>query len=77
MGLQDKPYGGLVDGPIYRQTYESLIGISLLYDDDYAGFNLGAAVYHDDPGDYSSNEPTMDGTASLSYFLSTMQKRGK
>jgi hypothetical protein len=75
--LNDVPLGGLVDGPIYRHTYESLIGIYLRYDDDYAPFQFGAAVYHDDPGDYSSNEPTMDGTASLSFFLSTMQKRGK
>ena len=77
MGLNDQPYGGLVDGPIYKHLYESLIGIKLIYDDDYARFNLGEAVYHDDPGDYSSNEPTMDGTAALSYFLSTMQRRGK
>jgi len=76
MGMNDQPYGGLVDGPIYRHIYESLIGIYLMYEDDYAAFNFGEAVYHDDPGDYSSNEPTMDGTASLSYFLSTMQKRG-
>jgi len=75
--LKDQPLGGLVDGPIYSQIYQSQIGIYLMYDDDYAPFNFGAAVYHDDPGDYSSNEPTMDGTASLSYFLSTMQKRGK
>jgi peptidoglycan/xylan/chitin deacetylase (PgdA/CDA1 family) len=26
-------------------------------------------VYHDDYGDYSTNEPTMDGTASLIYLL--------
>jgi peptidoglycan/xylan/chitin deacetylase (PgdA/CDA1 family) len=26
--------------------------------------------------DYATNEPTMDGTASLSYYLSTMQQRG-
>jgi len=75
--LKDQPLGGLVDGPIYSHIYESQIGIYLMYDDDYAPFNFGAAVYHDDPGDYASNEPTMDGTASLSYFLSTMQKRGK
>ena len=75
--LNEVPVGGLVDGPIYKHIYESLIGIHLRYEDDYAPFQFGAAVYHDDPGDYSSNEPTMDGTASLSYFLSTMQKRGK
>jgi peptidoglycan/xylan/chitin deacetylase (PgdA/CDA1 family) len=27
-------------------------------------------------GDYSSNEPTMDGTASLSYYLSSLEKMG-
>jgi len=75
--LNDQPYGGLVDGPIYRTIFESLLGIHLVHKDEYAPFNFGAAVYHDDPGDYSSNEPTMDGTASLSYFLSTMQKRGR
>ncbi|MDR1090669.1 MAG: glycoside hydrolase family 9 protein [Prevotella sp.] len=73
----DVPYGGLVDGPIYKSIYESLRGIHLRYDDPYAPFQSGAAVYHDDPGDYSSNEPTMDGTASLSFYLSTMEKMGK
>lgn len=75
--IKDCPYGGLVDGPIYKTIYESLRGIHLKYDDPYAPFQFGAAVYHDDPGDYSSNEPTMDGTASLSFYLSTMEKTGK
>jgi len=75
--MNDIPYGGLVDGPIYKSIYESLRGIHLRYEDTYAPFQFGAAVYHDDPGDYSSNEPTMDGTASLSFYLSTMEKTGK
>ncbi|MDR2682341.1 MAG: glycoside hydrolase family 9 protein [Dysgonamonadaceae bacterium] len=75
--LHEVPIGGLIDGPIYKSIYESLLGIHLQYEDTYAPFQFGAAVYHDDPGDYSSNEPTMDGTASLSYFLSAMQKRGR
>ncbi|MDR2358168.1 MAG: glycoside hydrolase family 9 protein [Prevotellaceae bacterium] len=75
--MHDIPYGGLVDGPIYRSIYEGLRGIHLKYDDPYAAFQSGAAVYHDDPGDYSSNEPTMDGTASLSFYLSAMEKAGK
>jgi hypothetical protein len=75
--LHEVPVGGLIDGPIYKHIYEALLGIHLQYEDTYSPFQFGAAVYHDDPGDYSSNEPTMDGTASLSYFLSTMQKRGK
>jgi len=32
-------------------------------------------VYHDDYGDYSTNEPTMDGTASLIYLLASMEER--
>lgn len=75
--LNDIPYGGLVDGPIYKSIYESLRGIHLKYDDPYAPFQFGAAVYHDDPGDYSSNEPTMDGTASLSFYFSRMEREGR
>jgi endoglucanase len=30
-------------------------------------------VYHDDYGDYSTNEPTMDGTASLIYLLAAKE----
>lgn len=75
--LGDLTWGGLVDGPIYRTRFETLEGIRLHYEDDYAPFQHGAAVYHDDPGDYSSNEPTMDGTASLSFYLSSMEKEGR
>ncbi|MDR1780937.1 MAG: glycoside hydrolase family 9 protein [Tannerella sp.] len=71
------PVGGLVDGPVYRSIFDSLIGIRLNDADEYAAFQNGVAVYHDDIGDYSTNEPTMDGTASLSFYLSTMQKAGK
>jgi peptidoglycan/xylan/chitin deacetylase (PgdA/CDA1 family) len=75
--MKDITKGGLVDGPVYRSIYESLLGINLHYEDSYAPFQFGEAVYHDDPGDYSSNEPTMDGTASLSFYLSSMEKEGK
>lgn len=68
--------GGLVDGPIAAETNKSLIGITLLDPDEYATFNNGKAVYHDDIGDYSTNEPTMDGTASLSYYLAWLENQG-
>lgn len=61
--------GSLVDGPVYRSIFESLRGIRLLEDDEYAAFNTGHIVYHDDLGDYSTNEPIMDGTANLAYLL--------
>lgn len=54
--------GGLVDGPVYAhfqiaQRREHHRARSV-------GRVPGPAVYHDDVKDYSSNEPTMDGTAS-------------
>lgn len=55
--------GGLVDGPIYASIFKSLKGIHLTHDDAYAAFQNPYVVYHDDIGDYSTNEPTMDGTA--------------
>ena len=61
--------GGLVDGPVYTNIYKGLIGIKLSEADEYADFQSDLAVYHDDYGDYSTNEPTMDGTASLVYLL--------
>jgi endoglucanase len=38
---------------------------------------MGKAVYHDDIGDYSTNEPTMDGTASLSFYFAFLENEGK
>jgi peptidoglycan/xylan/chitin deacetylase (PgdA/CDA1 family) len=66
-------YGGLVDGPVYTAIYKNLIGISLHDSDEYAQFQSDLSVYHDDYGDYSSNEPTMDGTASLVYLLAAKE----
>ena len=71
--LKETTTGGLVDGPVYAHIYKSLIGITLHDADEYADFQNGKAVYHDDMGDYSTNEPTMDGTASLSYLLSSLE----
>ena len=64
--------GGLLDGPVYRSIYQNLRGIRLVNPDEYARFNTGFIVYHDDIGDYSTNEPIMDGTASMVYLLSAL-----
>jgi hypothetical protein len=64
--------GGLVDGPVYRSIFANLRGIALRHDDVYSVFNSGFIVYHDDMGDYSTNEPIMDGTASLIYLMSAL-----
>jgi peptidoglycan/xylan/chitin deacetylase (PgdA/CDA1 family) len=69
--------GGLVDGPVYGKIFKNLLGITLYGGDEYSEFQSDLVVYHDDYGDYSTNEPTMDGTASLSFYLSSLQKEGK
>jgi len=69
--------GGLVDGPVYGSIYKNLIGIKLYQPDEYETFQSDLAVYHDDYGDYSTNEPTMDGTASLIYLLAAKEAEGK
>ena len=56
--------GGLVDGPVYGRIFRSLKGVSITEPDPLADFQDERAVYHDDIKDYSTNEPTMDGTAS-------------
>jgi hypothetical protein len=67
--------GGLVDGPVYASIYSNLKGIRLMRPDAYAAFNTGRIVYHDDWGDYSTNEYIMDGTASLAYLLASVAHR--
>jgi len=56
--------GGLVDGPVYRRVFQTLKGVTIREPDPLAAFQDQRAVYHDDISDYSTNEPTMDGTAS-------------
>ena len=61
--LKNQVPGGLVDGPIAASTYNNLRGLRLNQPDEFADFQTAEVVYHDDVGDYSTNEPTMDGTA--------------
>ena len=70
------PEGGLVDGPVFTTIFKGLRGVGLLRPDEYKDFQNGKVVYHDDIGDYSTNEPTMDGTASLSFILSSLESDG-
>lgn len=68
--------GGIVDGPVYTSIFKGLRGVRLEHGEDYARFQPELMVYHDDTYDYATNEPTMDGTACLTYYLSAMQKEG-
>ncbi|MGH2568891.1 MAG: glycoside hydrolase family 9 protein, partial [Bacteroidota bacterium] len=61
--------GALVDGPVYGSIFGSLRGLRLTREDRFAAFQSELFVYHDDLGDYSTNEPTIDGTASMLYIL--------
>lgn len=76
------PTGGLVDGPVYAGIFNSLKGVNLTDDmpnvdgNTYKGFQPGDVVYHDNTHDYSTNEPTMDGTASLTFPLAYYQSQG-
>ena len=65
----------MIDGPVYRSIYKNLLFINLHDRDEYADFNTGFIVYHDDVGDYSTNEPIMDGTANLAYLFAAMTRR--
>ncbi|HEU5239742.1 MAG TPA: glycoside hydrolase family 9 protein, partial [Pyrinomonadaceae bacterium] len=62
--LKRQVRGGLVDGPVYQRIFLSLKGVGITEPDPLADFQDERAVYHDDVKDYSTNEPTMDGTAS-------------
>lgn len=74
---RDYLIGGLVDGPIYTDKFKSLWGVHLRNADPYQNLQNPVVVYHDDYSDYSTNEPTMDGTASLTYMLGKLVSRGK
>lgn len=77
------PTGGLVDGPVYATIFNSLKGVNINEDmphvtaNAYMDFQPGDVVYHDNTHDYSTNEPTMDGTASLTFPLSTYEMEGR
>src|SRR3954470_24568508 len=76
MELTKRPVrGGLVDGPVYERIFKSLKGVAITEPDPLGQFQ-GPAVYHDDTQDYSTDEPTMDGTASaiLLWALCSEQK---
>ncbi len=68
--------GGLIDGPVSSSIFEHHRKyIRLTKPDPYLEFQSDLAIYHDDWGDYTNNEPTMDGTAGLTMYLSTLESK--
>lgn len=69
--------GGLVDGPVYASIFGSLKGVNMDNGINYMEFQPGNMVYHDSTHDYSTNEPTMDGTACLTFPFSAYEMEGR
>lgn len=76
-------WGGMVDGPVYTTIFNSLKGVNLISGtnssnaNNFDGFQPGDVVYHDNMADYSTCEPTMDGSASLTFPFSAYEAEGK
>jgi hypothetical protein len=61
--------GSLVDGPLWSTIHENMLGITLSEADEYAHLQPPHIKYMDDWADYSTNEPTLDGSAELLLIL--------
>lgn len=77
--LGESSPGGLIDGPQWRKNMEQHSQYISWADAavSYAEFNKGDAFYHDHDWDYATNEPTMDGTAALTYYMAAKEWEGK
>ncbi|MFB9296120.1 glycoside hydrolase family 9 protein [Persicitalea jodogahamensis] len=64
--------GSLVDGPIWATIHDKMIGITLSEPDEYAHLQPDHVKYNDDWADYSTNEPTLDGSAELLLILTSL-----
>jgi hypothetical protein len=67
--------GSLVDGPLWSSIHEGMLQISLSEPDEYKAFQPGHVTYWDDWADYSTNEPTMDGSADLILLLTHLNRK--
>ncbi len=61
--------GGIAEGPISRKAFEAS-GIRLELSDMFIDLQSEPAVYHDDPRDFLTNEPTIAGNAQAFLLLS-------
>ena len=69
---KEKVKGSLVDGPLWSTIHTDMIGIQLAEPDEYAHVQPKHIKYHDDWADYSTNEPTLDGSAELLLILTLL-----
>lgn len=66
---REKIKGSLVDGPQWTSIHDKMLQISLTEPDEYAHLQPEHIKYWDDRADYSTNEPTLDGSAELLMIL--------
>jgi endoglucanase len=64
--------GSLVDGPLWTTIHEKMLAITPSEPDEYAHLQPKHVKYLDDWADYSTNEPTLDGSAELLLILIKM-----
>lgn len=58
-----------MDGPLLSSIHDKMLKINLSSLDEYKMFQPKHITYWDDWEDYSTNEPTMDGSADLFLLL--------
>ncbi len=66
--------GSLVDGPLWSTIHENMLGIEASEPDEYQHLQPRHVKYLDDWADYSTNEPTLDGSAELLMILTHLSK---
>lgn len=64
--------GSLVDGPLWSTIHDQMLGITLSEADEYEYLQPKHVKYMDDWADYSTNEPTLDGSAELLLILTKL-----
>jgi endoglucanase len=66
--------GSLVDGPLWTSIHDHMLAITLSEPDEYAHLQPPHIKYWDDWADYSTNEPTLDGSAELLMILTYLNR---
>ncbi|MFK7926160.1 MAG: glycoside hydrolase family 9 protein [Bacteroidia bacterium] len=66
--------GSLVDGPLWSTIHDKMLAIELSKPDEYAHLQPDHIKYWDDWMDYSTNEPTLDGSAELIIILTYLSQ---
>jgi hypothetical protein len=61
-----------VDGPQWSTTHDKMLQIVLTEPDEYEHLQPKHIRYWDDWADYSTNEPTLDGSAELLLILTKL-----